>query len=209
VNDSGRQFERRLDEQARKAGIEVPQAISSQLERYYRLLSKWNSRINLTALPLEGYRDATLDKLFIEPILCAELLDSGPGVWFDLGSGGGSPAIPMKLARPAKSLTMVDSNARKTAFLREVIHALRLQAAQVATERIESLPATCGSGTVDVITIRAVRLDDTVSRVCAHLLRIGGRLLTLGSSFDALPKSFRLSDERPLISDSTYVWERL
>jgi 16S rRNA (guanine527-N7)-methyltransferase len=57
----------------------------------------------------------------------------------DIGSGGGSPAIPLKLSAPAASLTMVEVKARKSAFLREAIRTLRLERSSVETARYELL----------------------------------------------------------------------
>ena len=74
---------------------------ADSLDAYYRLLARWNRTINLTALSLDPLADEALDRLFIEPLAAApyirEALDVTPlSVWFDLGSGGGSPAIPLK-----------------------------------------------------------------------------------------------------------------
>ncbi len=59
----------------------------------------------------------------------------------DLGSGGGSPAIPLKIARPEFALAMVESKGRKSAFLRDVIRQLSLSRAEVVTDRFENLVA--------------------------------------------------------------------
>jgi 16S rRNA (guanine527-N7)-methyltransferase len=149
------------------------------LERYYRLLAKWNPRINLTSLPLDAYYPATLDRLVVEPLLASELLETRRQNWFDLGSGNGSPAIPLKLFRPSLSLTMVEAKARKAAFLREAVNVLGLADTKVLTERIEALPASL-SGTVDIISIRAVRLDRDIAEACASLLTHDGWLMTFG-----------------------------
>ena len=66
--------------------------------------------------------------------------EPAPLAWFDLGSGGGSPAIPLKLVRPDARLTMVESKTRKAAFLREAVaQSGAADAAEVADERFEEL----------------------------------------------------------------------
>jgi 16S rRNA (guanine527-N7)-methyltransferase len=78
----------------------------------------------------------------------------------DVGSGGGSPAIPLLLAAPHLSLTMVESKVRKSAFLREAVRQLGLDAARVENARYEELltrPELHESH--DAISIRAVRVD--------------------------------------------------
>ena len=61
-----------------------------------------------------------------------------PGeVVVDLGSGGGSPAIPLKIARQALKLTMIESKERKSMFLREAIRTLGLADSSVENDRFE------------------------------------------------------------------------
>ena len=78
----------------------LDEALLTRLEIYYRLLSRWNTKINLTALPLEDLTDHAVDRLLIEPLAAARFVPESPLTWFDLGSGGGSPALPLKLVRP-------------------------------------------------------------------------------------------------------------
>src|SRR5438093_34314 len=112
------EFRSRLAGRAKRAGVAVPDRALELLEAYWRLLGRWNPRINLTALPLDPPTDATFDRLFVEPLAAASFLHRsrtgvGPGSdpvkWVDLGSGGGSPAIPLKIAQPYWALTMVES----------------------------------------------------------------------------------------------------
>ena len=147
-------------------------------EAYFRLLAQWNVKINLTGLPLQPPTDDTFDRLFIEPLAAAALVANAPGVWFDLGSGGGSPALPLKLVRPALALTLVESKTRKAAFLREVVRALKLSATDVANVRFEELPDAMTKA--DLVTVRAVRPDAALFNVSARLLKRGGRLLLFG-----------------------------
>ena len=76
--------------------------------------------MNLTALPLDPPTDETFDRLLIEPLAASRQVRADmASVWFDLGSGGGRPAIPLKIARQQLRLTMIESKERKSAFLRE------------------------------------------------------------------------------------------
>lgn len=146
------------------------------LDEYWLLLARWNTRVNLTALPLEGYPPESVDRLIVEPLLSVRAVPPGPATWFDLGSGGGSPAIPIKIARPGAALIMVESRWRKAAFLREVVRNLGLAAAQVANERFESV-AEQQPGVADCITVRAVRPDGNVLMTARSLLKTSGRLI--------------------------------
>src|ERR1700681_1711373 len=120
------EFRDRLLSRATQARLTVAASEIDQLEAYYHLLSRWNRTINLTALSLEPLCDDTVDRLLIEPLAVAFHVPDSRAGWFDLGSGGGSPAIPLKIVRPLLGLTMVEARARKAAFLREVIRDLAL-----------------------------------------------------------------------------------
>lgn len=172
------EFRDRLARRARRAKAPLTLAMLEPLEGYYRLLAHWNAKINLTALPLDAPTDETFDRLLVEPIAASRWVKDSPGTWLDLGSGGGSPAIPMKIARPALSLTMVESKERKSAFLREATRALGLADTNVVTSRFEELAEDLGRvSRADLITIRAVKADGELYRVAGRLLRPGGELL--------------------------------
>jgi 16S rRNA (guanine527-N7)-methyltransferase len=149
-----------------------------RFERYFALLSKWNERINLTALPLKEFPAPTLDRLFIEPIRAARFIPEGAISWLDLGTGGGSPAIPLKIMRPASRLTMVESRGRKAAFLREAIRTLSLNSASVSESRFEDLVASSTPRLdLDVLTMRAVKIDEGMAEIIGGTLKKGGKLL--------------------------------
>lgn len=185
-----------LRERSSHLGLTVPPGLLSPLERYYLLLARWNRRINLTALPLEGFPASTLDRLIFEPLAAAETLGSVSGSWFDIGSGGGSPAIPLRLALPRLQLTMVESKGRKAAFLREAVRQLCLEQVTVLTSRIEDITVEKETP-VGVVTVRALRLEGSVSTALRLLLQEGGRLILFGGAPpDA--QDFQLVDEQLL-----------
>lgn len=174
-------FGERLALRAGRVGIILTRQDLHLIEQYYFLLERWNRRINLTSLPLHDFPDATIDRLLIEPLVAAPFVDEGQLRWFDLGSGGGSPAIPLKVLRPRAGLTLVESRSRKAAFLREVVRRLELADTSVLTERFEELAQTKAAGRADLVTVRAVRMDDEFFAAMATLLRAEGRLLLFGS----------------------------
>lgn len=163
-----------------QAGVEIKSTQSCQLVAYLETLSTWNRTINLTSLDLRGFPEPTLARLVIEPLQAAGHLPVVPFCWFDLGSGGGSPAVPLRVAAPHGRLTMVESRGRKAAFLREVARVCGLGGANVLTARIEDLPTSVQAGSVDVFTMRAVRLDDSVAEVISRLGAPGVRVLLFG-----------------------------
>ena len=182
------EFIEQVREGARRRAMDLPAGIETSLFDYVELLRRWNATINLTSLPLDPLTPETIDRLLLEPLQAAGTLSSARGPWFDLGSGGGSPAIPIKLALPQLALTMVESRERKAAFLRETIRALGLSAAAVENVRFEALRDRAElAGSAGLITVRAVRLDAEFVELCAALLRDGGLLAPIGFAGLALP----------------------
>jgi 16S rRNA (guanine527-N7)-methyltransferase len=175
------------------------------IERYYRLLARWNARINLTSLPLTGFPPESLDRLLIEPLQAAECIEDASLQWFDLGSGSGSPAIPFKIVRPSANLTLVESVAKKAAFLREAVRVVGLPSVEVLTARIEDLPSFVPTESVDLMTLRAVRVDDAVDRSISALLRPSGRLLWLGGETTVELRGFSTLETRPLAKPGDVV----
>lgn len=169
-------LERRIQARASELKMRVSEAEAQRLAKYVALLDRWNQRMNLTSLPLEGLPDSTIDRLLFEPLAAAQALGDDGVDWIDLGSGGGSPALPMKVRRPEAKLRLVESKARKAAFLREAVRALGLAAAEVVQARFEEF-AISKPGSADVVTVRGVRLNAELIASSRELLRPGGRLL--------------------------------
>ena len=179
-------FVEHVAERAARVDLVLGAREVAALTKYFELLRAWNRQINLTALPLEPATDEALDRLLVEPLAAARVLARRPQVtqsaiprWIDLGSGGGSPAIPMKVALPSLHLTMVESKSRKAAFLREVVRALRWEDVDVVNARFESLAER--SGSAELLTVRAVRVDAELARLAADLLGEQGLLLVFQS----------------------------
>ena len=204
----GTAFREALREQARAAGISLELNQLASLEHYFRLLMQWNRTINLTGLPLSDFPDRTLNRLLVEPLQAAQLVEDAPLLWLDLGSGGGTPAIPLKIMRPQLRLTMVESKSRKSAFLNEVVRSLALTATDVLTIRIEELTRSVKAGHADLVTIRAVRIQEDLLQTVQVLLRPGGRLFLFGSESVHLlgldDREFRVTGQLTLVGgDST------
>jgi 16S rRNA (guanine527-N7)-methyltransferase len=179
---TSRAFRERLTRRAKAAGLQVQPDVVAALQTYLSLLTRWNSKVNLTALPLEEPTDETFDRLFIEPLAAARVVADSWTPWIDIGSGGGSPAIPLKLVKPALDLTLVESKARKAAFLREVVRELDLRIS-VETGRFEELASRPrADASTGLLTIRAVRLEPKLIKSMARMLRPCGRLLTFQPS---------------------------
>ena len=177
-----REFQDRLARRARKAGVSIPPELGASLEVYYRLLATWNAKINLSGMDLSDPTPEALDLLLIEPLVAAKHVSPGALRMIDIGSGGGSPAIPFALAAPGVQLLMVESKTRKSVFLKEAIRAVGLVGADVATSRFEELIAKPMLYEAhDLLTIRAVRVETRVLLNLQALVKPGGQLFLFRS----------------------------
>jgi 16S rRNA (guanine527-N7)-methyltransferase len=195
-----REFSIRLHRRAKKAGIAPPPDLVERLRVYFELLMLWNRKINLTSLDSP---DEAIDRLLLEPLAAARHVRPGRLSVIDIGSGGGSPAIPLKLARPDLVLTMVEVKARKCAFLREAVRQLGLESASVENARYEELLARPElHEAVQVVTVRAVRVEARTLFSLQAFLAPKGQLLLFrgvgGPDVDVVPP-FRVLARHPLI----------
>jgi 16S rRNA (guanine527-N7)-methyltransferase len=186
---TSRDFQDRLNRRARRAGVTVSPFLASKLETYYRLLGTWNRRINLSGIDLSEPTPEALDRLLVEPLVAAKHVPSRTNRMIDIGSGGGSPAIPFALAVPGASLLMVESKTRKSVFLKEAVRALEMNG-DVLTSRFEALLSRPDLHEVhDLLTIRAVRVESRILMSLQAFVRPGGHIFLFRSSSGDAPDS--------------------
>ena len=169
---------RRIEARLEAAGVTVPDGVVARAAAYHELLFRWNRTVNLTAL---RDNDEGIDRLIVEPLAAAKGL-VGKDVLVDVGSGGGSPAIPMKLAVPDVALTMIEVRAKKGAFLREVVRVLGLRGTQVEVCRTEEWARPGRVAADGVVSLRAVRLDATLAAALWRSTCPGVELWFFGTS---------------------------
>jgi 16S rRNA (guanine527-N7)-methyltransferase len=180
-----------------------------QISIYIDLLKRWNARINLTAIRHEdeivtrhfGESLFMASHLFPNPaqnsqpnchpersqlIREADDLAESKDPYFtitprvlDIGSGAGFPALPLKIWDPSIALTLIESNHKKAAFLREVVRALTLTNVKVIAERTETILAGPPIPRAEVVTLRAVERFATVLPQTLDFLAPQGRLALL------------------------------
>ena len=155
------------------------------ISTYINILRRWNRRINLTAV---RDPDEIVTRHFGESLFAARhLLAPGDTLTvIDVGSGAGFPGLPLKLYAPAIRLTLIESHARKVAFLREIIRALGLTDATVFNGRAQDFPARA-----DLVTLRAVEKFERILPAAARLVAPAGRLALLVGAAQ-LPLAVRL-----------------
>lgn len=177
-------------------GLDLPADGQTRLLAYLALLDKWNRVYNLTAVrePARMVSHHLLDSLAAVPFF------TGPAV-LDVGSGGGLPGIPLAIARPDLQVTLIDSIAKKTAFLLQVKAELGLANLTVVTGRVEDFRSESG---FDDITSRAFSDLREFVTLTRHLLKPGGRWLAMKGLYPneelaALKDNARVSADHALV----------
>ena len=163
-----------------------------QFEEYYRLLIAANQRVNLTTVTAyeEVQRRHFGESLAVAAALYrADVLEPGQATRaIDLGAGAGFPGLPIKIAHPTLRLTLLESAAKKTAFLEEVVRRLALTDAAVVTGRAESVAREpAHREAYDLALARAVASLPVLVELALPFLRLGGVL--------AAPKGSRVAQE--------------
>jgi 16S rRNA (guanine527-N7)-methyltransferase len=161
-----------IEQGAAALGAALPEGAARRMEQHLQLVEKWNRVHNLTAV-----REASqmvvihvLDSLTLLPHL------EGARHVVDVGTGAGFPGIPLAIARPEISFTLLDSSHKKCTFLEQARAELGLSNVQVACERVEQFrPLT----PFDTVVSRAfAELSDFVTQ-SKHLAAPGGRFLAM------------------------------
>ena len=151
---------------------------SSMLEQFTELLLKWNKVYNLTAItdPQEILLKHHLDSLSIKPYLPR-------GVCLDVGCGAGFPSIPLAIVSPENQFTLLDSNGKKTRFVKHAISQLKLPHCTVEHARIEQFHTETAFA---AILCRAFATLPDIVRMCDKVFT--GQTLLLAMK-GLLPKS--------------------
>ena len=138
---------------------------------YLQLLDQWNRAYNLTAVRdvHEMVGRHILDSLAILPMMRGHY-------WLDVGTGPGLPGIPLALARPDASLVLLDSNGKKTRFLREVVRVLSLHHVEVVESRVEAYHP---EQRFDTVVSRAFSAIESMIDNTRHLINTQGLWLAM------------------------------
>ena len=169
------------------------------ISTYINILLRWNARINLTAIrdpeeivtrhfgesffaarhlyPADHVRLSGRAALQGRVTGQEEIGALAPESVADVGSGAGFPGLPLKLWAPHLSLTLIESNHKKAAFLREVARALTLTDVDIQNVRSETIAQT-----FDLVTLRAVERFEAILPTAAALVAPTGRMALLISA---------------------------
>jgi len=136
----------------------------------------WNERMNLTTItdPLD-----IQNKHFLDSLTCVLTLEKSTGKLIDIGTGAGFPGIPIKIARPGMTVTLMDSLNKRITFLKEVISCLNLNGIETIHGRAEELARKEQHREIyDYAFARAVAKLNVLSEYCLPYVKTGGLFIS-------------------------------
>jgi 16S rRNA (guanine527-N7)-methyltransferase len=155
----------------------------SKLVELARLISDWPGLVSRPSA-----------ELIADSLVLLEHLGEGEKV-VDVGSGGGLPGLPLKIARPSLSVTLVEADQAKSAFLVRACAALGLRDVQVLARRAEEVGRDrLYRESFDVAVARALAPMPVLVELCLPLVRVGGRLLAQKTETEDLDGAARAID---------------
>ena len=154
--------------------IELTKEQEEKFEKYYRILIEYNERFNITAIT---EKEEVYKKHFVDSVLGVDKLRGQTLI--DIGSGGGFPAIPLKIMKDELSITLVEATGKKCEFLKAVVKELNLTNVSVINGRAEDLAKDVKfREQFDICSARAVARLNTLSEYCIPFVKKGGIFLS-------------------------------
>lgn len=158
--------------------LELSDTQQQQLVDYVVMIDKWNKAYNLTSVrdPKQMMVKHILDSLAIVPHLSAS---AGENI-IDVGTGPGLPGMPLAIAFPNKSFTLLDSLGKRVRFMTQCVHTLKLTNVTPVQSRVEEHN---GGKPYDIVLSRAFASLKDMLHWCEHLVDSDGQFLALKGQF--------------------------
>ncbi len=157
--------------------IEVTEEKLAKLNKFYKLLVEWNSKINLTRIIEE--QDVYL-KHFYDSLTITKVIDLNKvETLCDVGTGAGFPGIVLKIFYPNLKVTLIDSLEKRIKYLNDVIEKLNLENIKAIHSRGEAY-----QGSFDIVTSRAVANIEKLVTYTMHLVKKNGKFIAMKGNID-------------------------
>ncbi len=175
MNSSGADPLAVLQQGAAELGLTLAPVALAGFGVYLRELKLWNTRVNLTALKSDR---EIIVKHFLDSLAVLPFLGAVASL-ADLGTGAGFPGLALKLARPQLNLTLVESRAKRVAFLEYLAALLRLAGVEVVHAHLTPALARQWGPRFGAVVSRAAFPLSRFLELAAPLLAPGGVALAL------------------------------
>ncbi|MGB9244265.1 MAG: 16S rRNA (guanine(527)-N(7))-methyltransferase RsmG [Candidatus Acidiferrales bacterium] len=181
-----------INEVLKPYGVLPAPEIAVGIKNYIELLLKWNKSVSLTTVTKV---DQILAFHFGESLFALPMLPVEKSRLADVGSGAGFPGIPLAMVRPSLDVTLIEPNAKKFAFLSEVIRQLSLPNVSAVRGRTDDLQSS--NGRFEIVTARAVgQFSDLIGWTKDRITSGGKLILWVGDE-----------DAKKIISDKRFEWD--
>ena len=176
-----------LEKGVNDLGLKLSSSQIDQLTSYIQLIQKWNKAYNLvgTSNSRELVKKHILDCLTV-----VAFIEKTPVL--DVGSGAGLPGIPLAISLPGISFTLLDSNGKKTRFMRQVVMELNLTNVEIVQTRIEDYQPSEAPKTV--LSRAFAPLDKALEMLAAVCAPHGQIQIMLGTKATPLPQITGIKD---------------
>lgn len=162
---------------AQKISFELPETALDKFHLYYTFLAEKNSVMNLTAIT--GEKEVA-ELHFLDSLALLTLDAFAEKSVIDIGSGAGFPGIPMKIAQPTISLTLLDAQQKRISFLEELSAQLKMPDIRCLHARAEEaalLPQM--RDMFDYAVSRAVARLNVLAELCLPFVKQGGAFIAM------------------------------
>lgn len=159
---------------ARELGLHLSPNQLARLDQFAEELKKWNRKINLTAIADD---QGIAVKHLVDSLSLLQVVQGG-GRLLDIGSGGGFPGIPAKIALPELEIVSVDAVVKKISFQKQAVRLLNLADFTPLHVRAETL-AEDYAGYFDWVVSRAFSDIPSFVAMALPVLKEGGRIVAM------------------------------
>ena len=172
-------FKQELTKRATQFGIGLTEEQQNQFYNYMELLLEWNKKMNLTAITEQK---EILTKHFIDSLSIVQYINLNDRI-LDIGTGAGFPGIPLKIALPQNSFTLLDSLNKRINFLNVVIQELKLKNINAIHGRAEEFNKINGEReSYEIVVSRAVAKLNVLLEYMLPFVKIGGKCICMKST---------------------------
>ena len=141
-----------LESELQQFHIDLDLQQKEMLVAYCDELTRWNRKMNLTGLADAGL----VRRLVVEPVWVGLQLKARQAVLLDIGSGNGSPAIPLQVVCRFRKCQLVEARTKRAAFLRHLVSVLKLGEMEIHRARFSDVAGAIEAP--DWVTLQAVAL---------------------------------------------------